>query len=197
MRFHRGTPPVLYHLAAGDTPVGAIMRGENDRLMLSLHGYLTPADAADAAWAAHRGRAAYEAQSAGATPATRMEVADTLRLLLVSLRRPAEPEPMPRLVVGDEPGVQRLCLGDAEIGVISEMAVESGPALWSLTVPLGEAAPAVFTMAAARRMWSAVVDAGLQRRMAQWGSPANPNQLRLTRTIHDWRMRHGNALDPR
>ncbi len=193
MRFHRGTPPVLYHLAHGDTPIGAMTRGEDDQIMLSLHGFHTADAAAAAAWAAHSGRIAYEAQFAGATPAPTREVADTLRLLLVTLRQPAEPEAIPRLVREDESRVQRLRLGDEEIGVISEMTVDEGPPLWSMTVPVGESAPAVFTMAAARRMWGAVRDAGLQRRMAQWQAPSRTNHLRLTRTIHDWRLPHGNA----
>ena len=187
MRFRRGIPPVLYQLAEGDSPIGALTRGDADRTMFSLHGFHTADAAASAAWAAHAGRAAYEAQFAGATPPSRREVVDTLRLLLITLRRPAEPEPIPRLVPAEQPGVQRLCLDDDEIGVISEMEVGEGPALWSMTVPLGENSPAVFMMAAARRMWGAVRDAGLQRQMAQWEWPRRTSPLRLTRTIHDWR----------
>ena len=125
------------------------------------------------------------------------EVADTLRLLLVTLRRPAEPEAIPRLGPEEESGLQRLYLGDEEVGAISRIVVDPGPALWSIIVPVAEDAPSVFTMAAARRMWGAVRQAGLQRQMAQWATPARSNHLRLARTIHDWRMRHGNALDPR
>ncbi|HEU4829718.1 MAG TPA: hypothetical protein VFT04_11050 [Gemmatimonadales bacterium] len=180
MRFHRGTSPVLYHLDQGSTSIGALTRGENDRILLSLHGFHTSDAAASAAWAAHAGRVAYEAQFAGATPATQAEVGDTLRLLLVTFRQRSEPEAIPRLVAQADGDSFRLSLGDEEIGRISPIpAAEGRPALWSMTVPVGSDAPAVFTMAAARRMWGAVRGAGLWRRMAQWESSRHLDHSRL------------------
>ena len=66
MRFHRGTSPVLYHLHQGEAPIGAVIRDEDDRIMLSLGGFHSSDAAASAAWAAHSGRVAYETQLAGA-----------------------------------------------------------------------------------------------------------------------------------
>lgn len=179
MRFHRGTSPVLYHLDQGDTSIGTLIRGEDDRIVLSLHGFHTSDAAASAAWAAHSGRIAYETQSGGATPATPREVADTLRLLLVSFRGRTEPDAIPRLVAAGQRGSFRLCLGDEELGQVYEMPTAKGQApLWAMAVPVGVDRAAVFTMAAARRMWAAVSGAGLRRQMAQWVSPADTKHSR-------------------
>ena len=178
MRFRRGTPPVLYDLFQGEAPIGAITRSDHGEIMFSLHGFHSADAAASAAWAAHSGRVAYGAQFAGATPATHREVADTLRLLLVTLRRPEGAAAIPRLVPQEAPGVLHLQLGEEQIGEISETAVDEGPTLWTMTVPIGADAPAVFTMAAARRMWAAVRGAGLWSRMAQWNVRSQDNHSR-------------------
>ena len=70
----------------------------------------------------------------------------------------------------------------AEVQFFTEMSVEEGPALWSMTVPIGADAPAVFTMAMARRMWAAVRGAGLWSRMAQWKVPSHASHSRMEYT---------------
>ena len=175
MRFHRGTPPVLYHLVHGEKDIGTLSRSDDGWLVLELHGFHTASAAASAAWMAHSGRMAYEAQFAEA--ATEGRVDGALRFLAAKLRKDGDGEQVQELVTHGVGGALRLCLGEEEIGRLTAAPprFDVGAPLWSIAVPMGPAdTPAVFAMAAARRMWDSVRRTGLWRQMAQWVSPQPP-----------------------
>jgi hypothetical protein len=169
MHFRRGHDPVLYHLLHEELDIGTLTRLGDGSIVFSLHGFHSSTVAASAAWAAHQGRLAYEAQFAdaaadgGLNPArflaahSRLDGADVVR----------------KLDARHEGATIRLSLDGEEIGRLTEEPAAGGLApLWSIALPLGPAdTPAVFALAAARRMWEAVRRSGLWRRMAQWIAP--------------------------
>ena len=157
MRLRRGTSPTLYDLFDGDRRTGSIRKARDGALVLWLHGFLTPTDAASAASLAVAGRLAYEAQ--GAAAGSVAKATDQRRF---SPSMAGDPPGMTNLTVRPNHGTMRLCLGEVEIAHLRAMSPAASASAWSARIPLaGDGTPEVFILAAARRMWAAVRRAGL------------------------------------
>jgi hypothetical protein len=157
MRLRRGTSPTLYDLFDGGRRIGSIRKARDGTVVLWLHGFLTPTDAASAASLAYAGRLAYEAQgaAAGSVP----NATDRRRF---SPSMAGGSGGTTNYTEGPNNGTMRLCFGEVEIAQLRARASAASASTWSARISLaGDGTPEVFMLAAARRMWEAVRRAGL------------------------------------